>query len=502
VQTILCYRRKSLVRQESDLISPARQKQAVEAAVMLLGPGYRAEWYEDMEGHRSGRSEGGRPGWLTLKARIGSPNVAGVACYSLSRIYRNVREFLQFVDELNRLGLRLIVVKENIDTGSAVGMAINTILMALYQLESDLASERMTETIEYKRRSLRQHWGTVPFGCVRNAEQKLEPDPETAHRLQRLYELFATGLHTYDSLCAQMNAEDLDYRGRDGEDRAWSRDDVRRTLTLWRIYAGSVTLGRSRDDPEVLAIRDAHEPILPRALCLQVAAQLDLRRTRHVKRSHCLHMLSGLVYCGYCARELSSTTRNGVRRYRHRGSKGDCPEIWVEAAALEDAIIGHVAGLWTAEARARIDARIDAILDEAPDAQSARREIAAAEEQINRLIDLYLAGHIDRTAYLTRSQTIEHEIESLHSRRQGPAVAAIDAASARLATLCGELPHLEMAAQREQLLAAFERITVRNGAPETFTPAAWLAPIWEDVGPQRPKAPEPERKVQARQHAR
>jgi len=482
VQTILCYRRKSLVRQESDLISPARQKAAIEAAVMLLGDRYRAEWYEDIDGHRSGRTEEGRPGWLALKRRLTLPDVAGVACYSLSRIYRNVREFLQFVDAMNRRQQRLIVVKEAIDTGTATGMAINTILMALYQLESDLAAERMTETIDYKRRRLRQHWGTVPFGVLRDADQHLIPDPETAERLLRLYTLFAGGDHTYDSLCAQMNAEGLDYRGRDGADRPWTRDDVRRTLTLWRLYAGAVTVGRSRDDPEgITAIADAHAPILPVDLCLQVSGELERRRKRFTKRTAYKHMLSGLLACATCGKELGSTTRHGVRRYRHRGAKGNCPEQWVEAEALERAVIETVAALWTPEVETRIAAQVDAVLDTLPDAAEVQAGIRTEEGRMERLIDLYLDNHVGRSDYLRKSQEIEEEIARLQGRRHAPAVEAIDAAAERLHLVCLELPDLPFGEQREQLLSTFARITVHAGLPHTFTPRDWLAPIWDAV---------------------
>ena len=481
MRTILCYRRKSLVRQDSDLISPARQMDAVNAAVTLLGPEYHPEWYEDIDGHRSGRTEEGRPGWLSLKRRLNGPGIGGVACYSLSRIYRNVREFLCFVDELNRRGLRLIVVREAIDTGTATGMAINTILMALYQLESDLASERMTETIEYKRRVLHQHWGTVPFGTLRNADQQLEPDPETVETLRRLFTEFGEGTHTYDSLCDHVNELDLAYYGRDGEPRPWTRDDVRRTLAMWRLYAGHLTLGQSRDDDELETIRDAHTPILPRDLCRRVSVQLELRRKRFTKRHATRHMLSGLAYCATCGRELSSTTRHGVRRYRHRGAKGDCPEVWLEAEPVEARVIDCVSGLWTPEVERGIAARVDAILADRPGAADVQDGIRRAEDRLERIIDLYLDGHLSRAEYLSRSAEIERETESLRDRRREPAVAAIEAAADRLRALCAELPELTMGEQREQLLAAFARLTIHAGDVHTLAPAAWLEPIWSVV---------------------
>ena len=500
MKTILCYRRKSLVRQESDLISPARQKQAVEGSIAALGDDHRCQWFEDIDGHRSGRTEEGRPGWLDLKRQLGRADVAGVACYSLSRIYRNVREFLCFVDELNHAGLRLIVVKESIDTGTAVGMAINTILMALYQLESDLASERMTETIEYKRRQLGQHWGTVPFGTLRDEDGRLVPDDRDAGTLQQLYEGFATGKYTYDSLCDRMIELDLAYRGRDDEPRPWTRDDVRRTLTLWRIYAGHLTIGSNRDDDEVVTIRDTHEPILDPTLCLKVAAQLSVRRSKFNKKSTSRHLLSGLLHCATCDRELNGTTRDGVRRYRHRGAKGDCPEVWFQAAQLEQDLVNLIAGWGGDELTEAVSERIAAILAGNTEQLSLVEQIQEAEARQRRLIDLYLDGKIARGEYYKQADECDGRIQQLRARQASPEIAGVQEAAERIEELSAGIGEMTMEEQRGELLAAFRKITVHDAEVWSIEPQDWLAPIFDllPIRPARPPriAPEPRRRAQ------
>lgn len=56
---LLAYRRKSLVRTDSDRISPARQTKAVEGRA--IADDLTCEWYEDVDGHRSARRNQRRP---------------------------------------------------------------------------------------------------------------------------------------------------------------------------------------------------------------------------------------------------------------------------------------------------------------------------------------------------------------------------------------------------------------------------------------------------------
>ena len=121
----LAYVRKSLVRTASDEISPAKQHQALEHLCAMHG--WTPEWYEDAEGHRSGRSEKGRPGWKALKAQLGRSDIVAVVSYSLSRLSRDLRHFLDFLDECERHELTIATLKESVDTRSAAMVFVSAI---------------------------------------------------------------------------------------------------------------------------------------------------------------------------------------------------------------------------------------------------------------------------------------------------------------------------------------------------------------------------------------
>jgi DNA invertase Pin-like site-specific DNA recombinase len=62
---------------------------------------------------------------------------------AFDRVARSVKHFLEVLDELNRLGIEFISLRENIDTGGALGRALLTIIAAIAELERSLIVERV-----------------------------------------------------------------------------------------------------------------------------------------------------------------------------------------------------------------------------------------------------------------------------------------------------------------------------------------------------------------------
>src|ERR1700722_19556455 len=83
-----------------------------------------------------------RPGLdqLMSDARRHRFDVLVVAAFD--RIARNVRHFLEVLDELNHLGIQFISLRENIDTGGPLGRAMVVIVGAIAQVERQAIIER------------------------------------------------------------------------------------------------------------------------------------------------------------------------------------------------------------------------------------------------------------------------------------------------------------------------------------------------------------------------
>jgi len=84
-----------------------------------------------------------RPGLdqMLADARRNRFDIVLVAAFD--RVARSVRHFLEVLDELNRLGIEFISLRENIDTGGPLGRAMLTIIGAIAELERSLIVERV-----------------------------------------------------------------------------------------------------------------------------------------------------------------------------------------------------------------------------------------------------------------------------------------------------------------------------------------------------------------------
>ena len=84
-----------------------------------------------------------RPGLDQLMADARRHRFDVVLVAAFDRIARNVRHFLEVLDELNHLGIEFISLRENIDTGGPLGRAMLTIIGAIAELERSLVVERV-----------------------------------------------------------------------------------------------------------------------------------------------------------------------------------------------------------------------------------------------------------------------------------------------------------------------------------------------------------------------
>jgi DNA invertase Pin-like site-specific DNA recombinase len=84
-----------------------------------------------------------RPGLDSLMSDARRHRFDVVLVAAFDRIARNVRHFLDVLDELSHLNIQFISLRENIDTGGPLGRAMLTIIGAISELERSLIVERV-----------------------------------------------------------------------------------------------------------------------------------------------------------------------------------------------------------------------------------------------------------------------------------------------------------------------------------------------------------------------
>ena len=110
----------------------------------LRAAGCERIFNEKMTGTRSDRPEL-RTMLLTLRA--GDVLVID----SFSRLSRSTKDLLDLVDKLTAQGVHLVSLKENLDTTTATGKLMLTMLSALSQFERDLIAERTIDGLKAAR---------------------------------------------------------------------------------------------------------------------------------------------------------------------------------------------------------------------------------------------------------------------------------------------------------------------------------------------------------------
>ena len=98
----------------------------------------------------SGKNMNGRPQLKALLDYVREGDVIYVA--DLSRLARNTRDLLQLIEDLTEKGIGLVSLKENIDTSTATGKLMITMLGAIAEFERANLLERQREGIELAKR--------------------------------------------------------------------------------------------------------------------------------------------------------------------------------------------------------------------------------------------------------------------------------------------------------------------------------------------------------------
>src|SRR6266404_3213319 len=84
-----------------------------------------------------------RPGLDQLLADARRHRFDVVLVAAFDRVARNVRHFLEVLDELSHLGIEFVSLRENIDTGGPLGRAMVVIVGAIAQVERQAIVERV-----------------------------------------------------------------------------------------------------------------------------------------------------------------------------------------------------------------------------------------------------------------------------------------------------------------------------------------------------------------------
>ena len=163
-----------------------------------------------------------RPGLRRVLALVESGKVDTVIVAKLDRLTRSVKDLCALLELFERKNVALVSVAESLDTGSAAGRLVITIMAAVSQWEREAIGERTREVLRHKR-NCGERVGNIHYGFRLGADSKhVEPNPEEQAVLTIIREL--RGRHrSLREVAAALN--DSGYRTRRGS--AWRHEYVK-----------------------------------------------------------------------------------------------------------------------------------------------------------------------------------------------------------------------------------------------------------------------------------
>ena len=160
----------------------------------------RAIVFED-EGFSGGNLN--RPDFKKMMNAAREHRFRTVVVYRLDRISRSISDFSALIEELGRLGIDFVSIRESFDTSSPMGRAMMYIASVFSQLERETIAERIRDNMHELAKTGRWLGGVTPTGYTSEAVETVTVDgkskracrlkllPEEAGIVRTIYQLYA-----------------------------------------------------------------------------------------------------------------------------------------------------------------------------------------------------------------------------------------------------------------------------------------------------------------------
>jgi DNA invertase Pin-like site-specific DNA recombinase len=244
------------------------------------------------------------------------------------RLYRNLKDWVTLED----LDLDIHFVKENVvlsagSRSSEKFMHGIKVLMAKNYIDN-LSEETRKGMLEKAEQGIWPSYTPIGYRNVIGPDGKkiIEPDPEIAPVITRIFEWYATGKYALRDVMRMARALGLRFPR--------SQNTVTSTtihhILHNRIYTGDF-------DWKGKTYRGIHQPLVSRELWERVQQVLDERNAGRVRKARHNFAFARLIKCGHCGCSLVGECKLSRYVYYHcSGYKGKCPEPYVREEVLEE----------------------------------------------------------------------------------------------------------------------------------------------------------------------
>ena len=156
---VAIYSRKSKFTEKGDSVE--NQVQMCKDYINSHFTGAEITIYED-EGFSGGHTD--RPQFKLMIHDAKAKQFNALICYRLDRISRNVADFSNLLDDLDKYGISFISIREQFDTSTPMGRAMLYIASVFAQLERETIAERIRDNMIQLAKTGRWLGGITPTG--------------------------------------------------------------------------------------------------------------------------------------------------------------------------------------------------------------------------------------------------------------------------------------------------------------------------------------------------
>ncbi len=355
--------------------------------------------------------------WLKKNAR--RMKINAILAHKLDRICRNMRDAVR-MQELEDYGVKMVFVDNEFGPGAAGALSFN-VMAAISQYYSDNLRQEVRKGQNEK---VRQGWMPcgVPYGYVNTGDRNepIKVDPDKAKLVIRVFQLYSQGGNTLDMIAEQLVREGYVYRP---SAPRMSPASISYMLAN-RFYVGDIIWKGQ-------FYAGKHRPLIDQRTFKLCRDLLKGKNRRTKRETHTF--ANGLFLCEYCG---SMITGERIRRkladgsvrvhnyYRCANNKpgDDHPTVRWREENLEKAIIAELESMKmpTPEMADWFRESLDGAFCRLRNDQNQQKRIlgrkrAEIEKQSERLLSLYLDGHLDAGTYQDKSVSLQGQIREVES---------------------------------------------------------------------------------------
>jgi DNA invertase Pin-like site-specific DNA recombinase len=351
--------------------------------------------------------EPGRPIFDFMLKQVENSLADGILAWHPDRLARNSVDggkIIYLIDVGKLVDLRFPTYRFD---NSAQGKFMLSIAFGQSKYYVDNLSENVKRGLREKLR--RGEWpGWAPVGYLNDYKQHMiYPDPEKVPFIKKMFELYATGNYTLESMIDELKRWGL--LGNRGKPVCKAQ--------LARMLRNPIYYGVFKYRNELHEA--SHPPLISKKLFDSVQGVLDGKSRAH-KPAEIKYAFTGLIKCSYCSCAITAEKQKGHIYYHCTKKKGPCPsKKFLREEALLSQINEAIKKVYIDdETKDKMTNRLDELFQEESKASFSlsgqmRDRLKEFDTKIERLIDVYINREISQEEYTKKKATLLNEKKDL-----------------------------------------------------------------------------------------